>query len=452
MDQNTNYNEYDDNRLNQDYDFKALLKFTLPTMLLMMFTSLYSTIDGFFVANFVGENAYAALNLVFPWTLALLAIGLMIGTGGCAILSRQMGQNKVTLASNTLSQLTIFAIIIGLILSIIGTLNADHIVRFLGATDLLAKDAQTYLGTLALFAIPFLLQLSSQMFFIADGRPEFGFIVGTIGGVANIVLDFIFIAIFNLGIFGAALATGIGYSIPALTFLVYFLKREDNELRFKKFKFSFNTLLETCINGSSEMVTGLAGTITSFLFNITILNLVGEIGVVAVGVVSSCQFLFQSAYIGFSQGVSPLISYNYGANRYDRLKTLIRLSIIMNLIAGVIIYGITLVSAESLTSLYISPTSEAFNLTKTGLLIFAIAFIPQGFTLFASAMFTALSNGKVSAILSFIRTLVLIVIFILILPELFGVIGVWLAIPCAEAISVIISIITIKKYQKVYHY
>ncbi len=441
-----------DTRLNQDFNVFSLLKFTMPTVFLMMFASLYTAVDGFFISNFDSENAFASVNIVFPWTSTLLAVGLMLGSGGCAILSRQMGEQKTEQASRNLSQLTLFTILIGLILTAIGVLFAEPISVFLGATDILKEDAVVYLSVISCFAVPSLLQLCSQMFFIADGRPEFGFFIGTLGGITNIVLDYIFIAVFDMGVLGAALATGTGYSIPAITFLLYFARRKKTGLKFAKPKFDLSILVSTCFNGASEMVTGIAGSITAFLFNIIILDIAGETGVVAVGVVMYAQFLFQSAFLGFAQGVSPLISYNYGANKPDRLKFMLKTSIITNLVAGVCIYGFVLLSAGLISDIYLDKTSEAYELTKTGLIIFGISFIPQGVNIFASGMFTALSNGRISAMLSFFRTLLLIVVFVIVLPHIIGITGIWLAIPFAEIISIMISTFVFIKLKNVYNY
>ncbi|MCT4599134.1 MAG: MATE family efflux transporter [Vallitalea sp.] len=445
---NSDDNWGDESWLDQDFKLGSLLKFTIPTVLLMMFSSLYSAVDGYFVANFVSENAFASVNLVFPWTSAVIAIGLMLGTGGCAILSKQIGESNVDSASRNLSLLTLFTVVIGVLLTIVGTVFTEQIVEFLGATELLSKDATTYLRLLACFATPLLLQLASQMFFIADGRPMLGFGVGIVGGIANMILDFIFISQINMGVTGAALATGIGYSIPALTFLIYFARKNKQGLRFEMPKWNSKVIVYACFNGSSEMVTGLAGTITTFLFNIIILDIAGEMGVAAVGVIMYAQYLFQSAFLGFSQGVSPVISFNYGAKKPKRLRTVIKLSLIINLVAGIGIYILTLLTSDVVVGIYLEEGSEAFNLTKSGLILFALSFLPQGVNIFTSAMFTSLSDGKTSAFISFVRTLLLIVVFVLIFPQIIGENGIWLSVPFAEFVSIFISFLYIAKNKK----
>lgn len=441
-----------ENWLDQDFKLGSLLKFTIPTVMLMMFSSLYSAVDGYFVSNFVGQNAFASLNLIFPWTSAVIAVGLMLGTGGCAILSKQMGENNVDSAGRNLSLLTVFTIFIGILVTIIGITFTEQIVGFLGATELLSQDAIAYLKLLACFTTPLLLQLTSQMFFIADGRPMFGFGIGIFGGVINMILDYIFVAQMNMGISGASLATGIGYSIPALTFLIYFSRKNKKGLHFKIPKWDSKVIVGACLNGSSEMVTGLAGTITTFLFNIIILSITGEMGVAAVGVIMYAQYLFQSAFLGFSQGVSPVISFNYGAKKPERLRTVIKLSLLINLVAGIAIYLITLLASDVVVGIYLAEGSQVFNLTKSGLLLFALSFLPQGVNIFTSAMFTSFSDGKTSAFISFVRTLLLIVVFVLIFPQIIGENGIWLSVPFAEFISIIISFIFILKNRKKYGY
>lgn len=442
----------DESWLNQDFNLGSLLKFTMPTILLMMFSSLYTAVDGYFVSNYVSEHAFASVNLVFPWTSAVIAVGLMLGAGGCAILSKQMGERDVESAGRNLSLLTVFTLVIGISLTVIGTLFTKQIVGFLGATPLLFDNASVYLRLLACFATPLLLQLASQMFFIADGRPYFGFGVGIIGGVTNMILDYLLIVKLDMGVAGAAIATGIGYSIPALTFLIYFLRKNKQGLRFKIPKWNGKVIIDACINGSSEMVTGLAGTITTFLFNIIILDLAGEMGVAAVGVIMYAQYLFQSAFLGFSQGVSPIISYNYGAQKPKRLRTVIKLSVMINLVAGIGVYLVTLLASDTVVGMYLAEGSEAFDFTKAGLILFALSFLPQGVNIFTSAMFTSLSDGRTSALISFLRTLVLIVAFVLIFPRIIGAYGVWLSVPFAEFISIFISLSCIYIKRKKYSY
>ncbi|WP_105614606.1 MATE family efflux transporter [Vallitalea okinawensis] len=442
----------DDSWLDQDFKLRSLLLFTIPTVLLMMFSSLYSAVDGYFVANFINENAFASINLVFPWTSFVIAIGLMIGTGGCAILSRQMGEGNAELAGRNLSLITLFTIAVGLVLIFVGTVFTEQIIGFFGATDILAPYASTYLRTLAPFAPLLLLLLSSQMFFIADGRPYFGFMIGIVGGVTNMILDFVFIAKMNMGVAGAAFATGIGYTIPSITFLLYFARTKKKNLRFMLPKWNIKVLIQSCFFGSSQMVTGLAGTITTFLFNIIILGISGEMGVAAVGVIMYAQYLFQSAFLGFSQGVSPIISFNYGANKPKRLRTVIKLSLLINLTWGVVIYILTLLGSDFIVCMYLTEGSAAYDLTLSGLRLFALSFLPQGINIFASALFTALSNGKVAAIVSFIRTLFLIVLFVLIFPRIIGENGIWLSVPFAEAVTIFVSIFVISRYRIMYKY
>ncbi len=436
------------NPLDQDFNSKSLLKFTLPPICLMMFSSLYSVVDGLFVANFVGEFAFASLNLVFPWSSFIIAIGLLFGTGGCAILSRTMGEGNLEKAREHLSFLTIVTVLVGLLLTGIGMGFAEDLVRFFGATETLQADCVSYVQYLSAFAVASLLQFISQMFFLAEGKPNLGFGVGVLGGVVNMILDYVFIVLFAWGVKGAALATGIGYCVPAFCFLLYFSRHKNPRLFFAKPRWDGTVLLETLVNGSSEMVSNLAGTITTFLFNRTILIYAGEAGVVAVGVLIYAQFLFQSAFLGYAQGVSPIVGYAYGAKRHARMLSVIRYSLYINVFASVGVYLLLLCSTSGVVSIFLDGNSEAFPLTETALRLFALSFLPQGINIFASALFTACADGKTSAGLSFLRTCFFIVLFVQIVPLWFGVYGVWLSVPFAEAVSLPVSLCCIHQLQK----
>jgi putative MATE family efflux protein len=452
VNQTNNQSSSEESRLNQDFSGYSLMKFTLPTIFLMMFSSLYNWVDGYFISNFVSEQAFAAANLTFPWISAILAVGLMIGSGGSAIIAKQLGEKKEHIANNTLSILAVFAVILGILFTVFGTIYLEDILNGLGVTDLLYEDAHIYLKTTMFFSIPLLLQLISQMFFVADGKPELGFKVGFIGGAVNIVLDYLFIIQLDLGIVGAILATGLGATIPALIFVVYFGRKNKQGLKFIFPKFEFNIIKNTCLNGSSEMISGLSTTVTALVLNLTILNIVGESGIVASGVISTAQYLLQSAFLGFSQGVSPIFSYNFGANQTNRLKKLLKLSLIINVIVGVLIFFSTLKLSRFIASVFIDPQSNAFEIAESGLNLLAIAFLFQGVNIFASALFTSLSNGKISALISFSRTFFFYLVFLLILPRFMAVDGIWLAIPFAEASSIIVSILCILKLKKKYKY
>ncbi len=438
--------------LNKNFTLKELLKFALPTVILMMFMSLYTMVDGFFISNFIGETAFSAINIVFPFISLVIAFGTMISTGASAIISRDIGQGNIEEGRENLSLVTIFGLIISFVLLSLGVIFPQEISKFLGATDILMGYSIDYLVTIALFTPFAILQMLSQMFFILDGKPKLGLIVGVMGGVTNIILDYVFIVIFDFSMMGAAMATGMGYLVPGISYLIYFFKRKENGLYFKKPVFRKNILLKTFTNGSSEMVTNLSATIISLLFNLVILRFAGEEGVAAVGVVMYIQFIFISAFIGYTMGVAPIIGYNYGAGNSDRLKRVFSLSLKVIIFSSIISYILCLIGGDYVIDIFLSRTSETFSLTQHGLLIFSVSFLFMGLNVFASGLFTAFSNGKVSAIISFVRTLLLIVIFILVLPRIIGIDGVWLAIPLAEVVSIFVSIYFFKKYKKVYNY
>lgn len=448
----SDYQEETTQVLNQKFSLLSLLKFSFPTVVLMMFFSLYTMVDGFFISNYVGEKAFASVNIVFPFVSAIIAVGTMIGAGGCAIIAKSLGEDDADTARKNLTLITVFALLLSVIIVVLGLSFTKEIVRFLGATDILARDSITYLRML-LFFVPFsILQMISQMFFPLNGKPELGLVVGVAGGITNMVLDYLFIVLLDMGIGGAALATGIGYSIPAIAYILYFAKKRKHELYFKKPKWNAKALLDTCTNGSSEMVTNLAGTVTTFLFNITILKFAGEKGVAAVGVIMYAQFILQSASLGYAQGVAPILGYAYGAENHSQLKVVVKLSCIINIAFSIITYVFTILWANLIAGLFVEKGSETFVITLFGLKLFALSFLFQSFNIFTSAMFTAFSNGKVSAFISLMRTFVLIVLFVLILPQFIGVTGVWLSVPLAEFFALFLSLFFILKGRKTYHY
>lgn len=438
--------------LNQDFNLPRLLKFTFPSVFLMVFLSIYTMVDGYFVSNYVSENAFSSINIVFPCTSLIIAIGTMLGAGGCAILTRSMGENDFVSARKNLSLITLTAVIIGGIITVVGYFNAEELSIFLRATDILLEDCVKYIRIMFIFSIMLILQILSHMLFVADGKPGLGLIVSIVGGLINIVLDYIFIARIGMGIEGAAIATGIGYCIPAIAYLLYFSLKRNSGLYFTKPSFNLRVLARTCFNGSSEMVTNLASTITTFLFNVIILKYLGETGVAAVGIILYAQFLFQSLFVGYARGVAPIIGYNYGSQNRDRLKKVIKLSFFINIVASAIIYCLVMLIKSPLVEMFFDKQSPTFDITVGGMTLFAFSFLFQGINIFSSSMFTSFSDGIRSAVISFVRTFLFIVVFILVLPLVLKVNGVWLAIPFAEAFGLIVSLTFVIKGRKIYHY
>lgn len=440
------------NVLSKKFTFWSLLKFTTPTIIMMVFMSLYTMVDGIFVSRFVGTNALSAVNIVYPALNIVIAIGIMLATGGSAVIARKMGENKPDEAKENFTLIVAVGIIAGLFILIVGITFIKPIITMLGANEAIFQYCLEY-GVILLLFTPFaILQMLFQYFFVTAGKPNVGLIVTLIGGAANIVLDYIFIVPMQMGIAGAAIATGIGFSIPAIFGLIYFYIHKKGAIHFVKPKLDWRALLDSCTNGSSEMITNLSVAITTFLFNIMMMKYVGADGVAAMTIVLYSQYLLTAVYLGYSSGIAPVISYNYGNENVSQLKKLFKTSMIFLAASSILIYILSRLLSTGIVAVFAKEGSEVYNIAKNGFTIFAFSYLFIGVNIFASALFTALSNGKVSAIISFMRTFVFIIGAILILPQQFGIDGIWLAVPVAEVLAVVISLLYIVKLRKVYNY
>lgn len=440
------------NSIAKDFKFFSLLRFAFPTMVMMVFMSLYTIIDGIFVSRLVGTNALSALNIAYPAISLVIAIGVMFATGGSAIIAKKLGEKKDKEARSDFSTLILTGIILGILFLVIGSLFSEPIVRLLGATDALTKDAVDYLVMSLYFAPACILQLLFQSFFVTAGKPNFGLLLTITGGIANIVLDYVFMEPLKMGVTGAALATGIGQLLPAFFGLLYFLFVRSGSLYLVKPHFYMTLLTESSLNGSSEMVTNLSNAIITYLFNIVMLKFLGEPGVAAITIVLYGQFLFNALYMGYSMGVAPVISYNHGRNHLPLLRRIFKICIGFISVSSLIITGLALISSPVIVEIFTPRSSETYEIAKNGFFLFSINYIFAGINIFASSMFTAFSNGKVSAIISFVRTFGMIVVNILLLPKFIGVNGIWLAIPVAEFLTMFLSVYYFYKMRKIYHY
>ena len=437
--------------LSKKITFLSLIRYTLPTIVMMIFFALYTIVDGMFISQFVGANALSSTNIVYPVINILIGIGVMFATGGSALVAKSMGEDKLTEAREHFSLITLSAVLIGVILSISCLLLIKPLIYSLGATDILYKDCYAYL-TIMLICSPFIiLKMYFDYFLVTAGAAHLGLISSIMGGLINVVLDYIFIVPLQMGVAGAALATCLGYVFPTLIGLLYFCK-SSHTLHFVKPKFHFNVIIKSCSNGASEMVTQLAASVTTILYNFAMIRLLGEEGIAAITIILYVQFLLSSAYLGFTSGVSPRISYNYGSRDREQLRNLVRYSFIFISLFAVSSFLITSLGSDILISLFAKKGSSLFEIALNGFKIFSIGFLLSGFNIFASGMFTAFSNGKISALLSLLRTFVFFVIGLLILPRFLGVNGVWLIVPFAELSTLVISIICIYKYRHTYMY
>ena len=439
------------NSIAKDFKFFTLLRFALPTMVMMIFMSLYSIVDGIFISRLLGTNALSAANIVYPVISIVFAVGIMLSTGGSALIAKKLGEGKDREAREDFSFLTLISFLFGIAILLIGNIFIEPIVRALGSTDALLPYCVDYLSVSLLLAPAAMLQMMFQTFFVTAGKPLIGLMLTISGGVANMILDYLFMGPFNMGISGAALATGIGELIPAVIGLFYFLFTRHS-LYLTKPVVRFQVLKESCFNGSSEMVTNLSTAVVTYLFNITMLKFLGEPGVAAITIVLYGQFLFNALYMGFSMGVAPVISYNHGSQNLPLLKRIFKICIGFISISSILITIMALVSSPVIVEIFTPIGSATYDIAKTGFFLFSINYIFAGINIYSSSMFTAFSDGKVSALISFVRTFVLIVLNILLLPYLIGVNGVWLAVPAAEFMTLFLSVYLFYKKRDVYHY
>ena len=424
--------------LNQHFTPWALLKFAFPSIIMMIFMSLYTIVDGIFISRFLGSNALSSLNIVFPVINVVIAIATMLGTGGNAIISKYLGEGRDRDARECLTQFTVIGLAISLLLLVLTQIFLTPLCRALGSTDVLLADCRAYLSVSLLFAPACMLQTLFQSYLVTAGMPALGLFLTIGAGILNAVLDYVLILVFPMGIAGAAIATGIGQSVPAVAGLFYFLlSRKD--LYFTRFRLHPKELFMACYNGSSEMVTQLSNAIITFLFNLIMLDLAGENGVAAITILLYGQFLFNGFYLGFSIGISPIVGFQYGAGNRKQLRSIYRTSFLFVLASSVILTVIAIISSTPLVSVF-TRDPKTFMLADAGFRIFAFNFLFSGFNIASSGFFTALSNGRVSAIISFLRTLVFIVLSLLTLPRFFGITGAWLAIPVAEFLTLVLAL------------
>ncbi len=438
--------------MNFEINNKNILKFVIPCIMTMVFTSIFVMSDGIIVSNFVNETALAAINIVFPVTSLFLAIGLMFGSGISAICSKLMGEGKTTKAREAMSSVLVVALILGLTFTIVVQFNLPSILKFLGTSDATYDYAYSYLKVLSCFSSILIIQTIFQSLMIVAGKAFTYFKTMIFSGVIKIGLGLLLVGYLDLGITGLAVSAAVGYFIPVLVSFITLFNKKEGELHLVKPVFDKKIILDSCANGSSEMVTNLASAVTTFLFNYSMLKLVGDAGVSAVTAILYIQFLLSSIFLGYSIGIAPVIGFNYGKKDSSNLRKIFKNSLRIIMIISIFSSIVGIVFANNLAGFFASPGTEIYNLASSGLKIFSLGFLFMGINVYASGMFTAYSNGKISAFISMLRTLVLISSALLILPNFWGVTGVWIAIPIAEFITIFISFMLFKKYEKRYMY
>lgn len=439
-------------QLSDHFTYKRLLRFVISPILMMVCTSLYSIVDGFFVSNYVGKTPFAAVNLIMPVCMALGTIGTMIGTGGSAIVSKVLGEGKKEQANQYFSMLIYFAIVLSVVLSALGFVFARPIASALGAEGEMLENCVIYSRILFIALTAFVLQNIFQSFFVTAEKPALSLKISITAGITNVVLDFLFIAVFHWGIAGAAIATGIGQLVGGVIPIVYFARKNDSLLQLTKAGFNGKILLKTFGNGSSEMVTNLSTSLVNILYNFQLMKIAGENGVAAYGIIMYVNFIFMAIFFGYSIGSAPIIGYHYGADNHDELKNLFRKSIFLMGGVGVLLTLLAEILTVPLVTIFASYDADLFSMTCHGFRLYSFAFIVMGVNVWGSAFFTALGNGAVSAAISFLRTLVFQIAVVLILPIFFGIDGIWLAIVVAELLALIFTVIFFITNKKKYRY
>ena len=439
------------NPLAESFNALSLIRFAFPSMMMMLFMGLYTIVDTIFVARFVDTNALSSINIVCPVINLIVGLGTMLATGGSAVVAKKMGNGNIEEARSNFTLIVVAGAVIGLLITAAGLLFLDEIIWGLGASEILFPYCRDYLTIQLIFATFNMMQVLYQNLFVTAGKPTLGLALAVLAGIANIVFDYVFIVLLQMGIKGAAIGTGIGYMIPSIIGTVFFLMKRS-ELHFCKPNMDASVLLKSCSNGVSELVSQCSAAVTTFLFNVTMMKLLGEDGVAAITVLIYSQFFLTTLTIGFSMGTAPVVSYNYGSGNVKQLKKTVR--ICFRFIAGISIFVFlfSLLGGESIAKVFAENNRNVFEITKSGFSIFSFSFLFSGCNIFSSALFTALFNGKASAAISLLRTFGFITVFLLVLPRFLEVTGVWLAVPLAEIFTLMLTIYLLCRHRKQYHY
>ena len=439
-------------QLSEHFTFKKLLRFVLPSIVMMIFTSIYSVVDGLFVSNFAGKTALAAINLIVPLLMGLSALGFMIGTGGSAIVAKTLGEGKKKEANEYFSMLIYITAAGGIVLSIIGAFLTPTIASMLGAKGQLLSNCTMY-ARISFISMPaFMLQNVFQSFFVAAEKPKLGLGVIVASGVTNIILDALFGGAFGFGLAGAAAATVCGELLGGIIPIIYFSRKNSSLLRLCKTRINISVFIKTCVNGSSELMTNLSSSIVNSLYNVQLMKFAGENGVAAYGTIMYVNFIFVAIFFGYSIGSAPLISFNYGAGNHDELKNLFKKSMTLVTVWGILLAVISQIIAMPLARLFVGYDNELLAMTQEGFRIYCLVYLINGFNIFGSAFFTSLNNGIISAIISFLRTLVFQIVSVIILPIIFGIKGIWFAVIVAEMFTLCFTAAFLIKQRHNYHY
>lgn len=439
-------------QLSDHFTYGRLLRFAMPSVVMMVFTSIYGVVDGIFVSNYAGKTAFAAVNLIMPYLMVFGTLGFMVGTGGTALVSMTMGMGDKKKANEIFSLLIYVSIIGGLILTVLSILLMRPAAIMLGATGQMLEDCVLYGSIVQSVLTAYILQYAFQSFCVAAEKPDLSLWMTVAAGVCNIVLDALFVAVFRWGLVGAAVATSIAQIIGCLIPIIYFLRPNKSLLRLGRAKLDWNAIIRTCTNGCSELMSSVSMSLVSMLYNIQLMAYAGEDGIAAYGVIMYVNFIFVAIFIGFSVGSAPIIGFNHGADNRQELKSMLRKSTVL---LGSISLALT-VAAEListfLTGIFVGYDPALQAMTTQGFRVYSISFLLCGFNIFGSSFFTALNNGLVSAVISFVRTLIFQIAAVMLLPLIFGLNGIWWSVVVAELAALVLTVWFLLKYKNRYHY
>ncbi|MFG6322380.1 MAG: MATE family efflux transporter [Lachnospiraceae bacterium] len=435
-------------QLSDHFTTSRLLRFVFPSIVMMIFTSIYGVVDGLFVSNYVGKTPFAAVNLIMPFLMIMGAVGFMFGTGGSAVVSQALGEGKADKANEYFSMMVYIVIGSGIVLTLAGLLFLRPIAAAFGATGEMLDNCVVYGRIILCTLTAFMLQNVFQSFLVTAERPQLGLAVTVAAGVTNMALDFVFIAVFHWGIVGAAAATAASQLIGGFVPLVYFFRPNTSRLRLVKTRFNARILGKTCINGSSELMTNISMSLVNILYNFQLMRYIGEDGVAAYGIIMYVSFIFAAIFIGYSIGSAPIIGYHYGAGNHAELKGLFRKSLWLITLWNIILTALAVLTAQPLAKIFVGYDAGLTALTRRALCLYSLSFLVMGFNIFGSAFFTALGNGVVS----FLRTLLFQVAAVLVLPLFLGIDGIWLAIVAAELLALMVTAVFFIMKRDYYHY
>ena len=440
-------------QLSDHFSYRRLLQFTMPSILMMIFTSIYGTVDGFFVSNYAGKTAFAALNIIYPYLMILGGVGAMLGVGGSALVAKTLGEGDIPKARQYFTMMMLLMLLTSIFFTVVGIATLRPVAYIFGATDAMIDDVMTY-GTICLiFNTALQAQYTFQSYLIVAEQPKLALTAVVAAGVTNMVLDFLFMAVFRMGIAGAALATGLSQFVAGVIPFLWFLsKRNTSVLRFCKTRLEWKPMVQACVNGSSEMMSSVSASVTGILYNWQLMKYAGEDGVAAYGVVMYAAFIFLGVFSGYSQGSSPIMGYHYGAQNHPEMKNVLKKSMVILATAGVVLTALAMAFARPIASIFVSYDPVLLDTTTRAFRICAIPFLVMWFNIYTSSFFTALNDGPVSAAISFMRSLILPLICIIVMPMIWALDGVWFSLVASELLGVGVSVYFLLTKRKKYRY